>query len=45
MKTAILVLVTLCCFAELSEEFALAPATVGGIATSAGRISNTIKVS
>lgn len=34
-----------CCFVEISDEFALAPATVGGIASSAGRISNTIKVS
>lgn len=31
-------------FSGLTYEFALAPATVGGIASSAGRLSNTIKV-
>lgn len=40
----IAIVLILSSFCGLTYEFALAPATVGGIASSAGRLSNTIKV-
>lgn len=41
----ITIVLILSSFCGLTYEFALAPATVGGIASSAGRLSNHIKVS
>lgn len=40
----IAIVLILSSFCGLTYEFALAPATVGGLASSAGRLSNTIKV-